>query len=63
MDSTVHLLIELLCLCGIIGVIWWIFNRIPMPEPLKIVAEVVIGIIAIVMLLHIAGWDGGVALR
>jgi len=61
-------LIYLLIVCVIIGLIWWVVDYLPVPEPLnkliKIVS-VVIGVIVIILaLMQIAGIGGGLpALR
>lgn len=52
-------LIYLLIVCVIIGVVWWIVDYVPVPEPLnkliKIVSIVIGAIIIITVLLNLTG--------
>lgn len=54
-----HTLIYLLVVCVVIGVIWWVADYLPVPEPLNKlikVVSVVIGVIIIIYaLLGLAG--------
>lgn len=60
-------LIYLLVVCVIIGLVWWIVDYLPVPEPLnkliKVVTIVIGAIIIIYALLSIAGVGGLPALR
>ncbi len=56
------MLIQLLIICAIVGVLWWITTQIPMPAPIRIVANVVVGLIALVLLCGLLGWVPGVRL-
>ncbi len=47
-----ELLITLLVLVAIAGVVWWVLQSVPLPEPLRIVVVVIVAIIAIVLLLR-----------
>ena len=63
----IHTLIYILVVGVIIGLIWWICDYLPIPEPLnkliKIVS-IVIGVIVIIFaLLSIAGIETGIPLR
>jgi hypothetical protein len=55
----INTLIYLLVVCVIIGVIWWIVDYLPVPEPLnkliKVVSIVIGAIVIIYALLGIAG--------
>lgn len=55
----VHTLIYLLIICVVIGLIWWVADYLPIPEPLNKIVKVVsiiIGVIAIIYaLLGMAG--------
>jgi len=55
-------LIYLLVVCVIIGLVWWIVDYLPVPEPLnkliKVVTIVIGAIIIIYALLSIAGMGG-----
>lgn len=59
-------LIYLLIVCVVIGVIWWVADYLPVPEPLnkllKIVSIVIGCIIIIYALLSLAGIGGGLDL-
>lgn len=48
----------LIYLC-ILGIIWWAITQIPLPPPFKVVANVVLAIVAILMLLSLAGGSLG----
>ena len=56
-------LVYLLVVCVIIGLVWWIVDYLPVPEPLnkliKVVTIVIGAIIIIYALLSIAGMGGG----
>ena len=56
-------LIYLLVVCIIIGLVWWVADALPVPEPLNKlikVISVVIGVIIIILaLLQIAGMGPG----
>jgi hypothetical protein len=63
-----HTLIYLLVVCVVIGVIWWVADYLPVPEPLNKlikVVSVVIGVIIIIYaLLGLAGiTDAGMPLK
>lgn len=49
----ISLLVTLLILCLICAVAWWAIQHLPLPEPFRWVAVVVIAIIAIVLLLQL----------
>ena len=55
-------LVYLLVVCVIIGLVWWIVDYLPVPEPLnkliKVVTIVIGAIIIIYALLSIAGVGG-----
>ncbi len=55
-----NVLVTLLVLCAIIGVVWWISTMIPMPPPIRMVANVAIGLIALFLLLGLLGVVPGV---
>lgn len=59
----IHTLIYLLVVCVIIGLVWWIADYLPVPEPLNKlikVVSIIIGVIVIIYaLLGIAGMGGG----
>lgn len=56
-------LVYLLIICIVIGVVWWVADWLPVPEPLNKLLKVVsilIGVIAIIyVLLALAGMGGG----
>jgi len=57
--TMMHTLVYLLIVCIVIGLIWWMADYLPVPEPLnkllKIVTIVVGAIIIIYALLNVAG--------
>lgn len=48
-------LINVLIVVIIIGLIYWIVMSLPLPPPFKLVAQVIMAIIAIVLLLGLIG--------
>ena len=57
-------LITLLVICIIIGLIWWVCDFLPVPQPLNKlikVVSIVIGVIAIVYVLMAIAGIGGIA--
>jgi hypothetical protein len=52
------LLITLLVYLVIIAIIWWIMQALPLPEPIRWVAYVIIGIVAILLLLRLIPGHG-----
>ena len=56
-----HALIMLIVVLAVIGIAWWAISQIPLPPPLRIVAVVVVALIAIVALMDFAG--AGLAFR
>ena len=63
----IGLLVTLLVVCLVIGLIWYVVDAIPVPDPLNRIAKivsVVIGcLIVIFLLLDVAGYNTGVRLR
>ena len=63
----IGLLVTLLVVCLVIGLIWYVVDAIPVPDPLNRIAKivsVVIGCLVIIMLLlDVAGYNTGVRLR
>jgi len=63
----ISLLVTLLVVCLVIGLIWYVVDAIPVPDPLNRIAKivsVVIGCLIIIMLLlDVAGYNTGVRLR
>ena len=63
----VQLLITVLVVCLVVGLIWYVLDALPVPEPLNRIAKivtVVIGVLIIIMLLlGLAGVDTGLRVR
>ena len=61
----ISILIQLLVVGLVVGLIWYVCDALPIPEPLnkiiKIVAVVVGCLIVIIALLNIAGVDTGIS--
>lgn len=59
----VGMLIQLLVLCLIFGIIYWVLTLLPLPEPFKMIALVIFALIVILVLLGmigvIPGWRVG----
>ncbi len=54
MDLIIYLLVALV----IFAIVWWIIGQLSLPPPVRMVAIVVMGLIAIIFLLQLVG--GGV---
>ena len=52
------ILITLLVYFCILAIIWWVITQLPLPAPFRLVANVVVAIVAIVMLLSLVGGGG-----
>jgi len=52
------LLLTLLFWCAVIAVVWFIFQKIPVPDPFRWIGYVVIGVIALYVLFGIFGGGG-----
>jgi hypothetical protein len=59
MDTTskglITLLVSLVIMALVFWLIWWVIDWMKLPAPVNLVARVVIGLIAILMLLHLLG--------
>lgn len=55
----IHTLVYLLVVCVVIGLVWWVVDYLPVPEPLnkliKVVSIVIGAIVIIYALLGLAG--------
>lgn len=49
----INLLIQLLILCIVVGVVWWILDFVPVPEPLNRIAKIVIMVVALIILVYV----------
>lgn len=52
--ATLSLLLTALVALGILGIAWWAITKMGLPQPLQIVAAVVLAMIAIILLLNLA---------
>lgn len=41
-----------LCLCLILGIVWWALNQLSLPPPVRMVAAVVLALLCIVAVLN-----------
>ncbi len=55
----IEMLIQLIVLLAIVGILYWVTTIIPLPPPLRIVAQVAVAIIAILLLCALVGWVPG----
>jgi hypothetical protein len=59
----INQLVYLLIVCVVVGLVWWIADWLPVPEPLNKllkVVSIIIGVIAVIyVLLALAGMGGG----
>jgi hypothetical protein len=53
------ILITLLVYLVIIAIIWWVIGQLSLPPPIRLVAIIVIAIVAIFMLLSLVGGGFG----
>ena len=49
------LLIWLIIVCLVVAVVWWILQQIPVPPPMRMIINVVFGVICLIFLLYLAG--------
>ena len=49
----VELLVTVIVLVAIAGIVWWLIQNVPLPEPLRIVVMVIVALVAILMLLRL----------
>jgi hypothetical protein len=65
--TLVTLLIYLLILGLIVGLIYWVTDAIPIPQPInrwiKIICVVIVALVAILILLQVAGGAPGISLQ
>ena len=47
-----EILIPLIILLAVVAIAWWAINQMALPQPMRIIAVVVIAIVAIVILLE-----------
>jgi multisubunit Na+/H+ antiporter MnhB subunit len=63
----INILITLLVVAIIVGLIWWVCDYMPVPEPINKIVKLIaicVGVIIIVMaLLGIAGYNTGLPVR
>lgn len=62
------ILVTLLVYLVILSIIWWVITQLPLPMPMRLVANVIVAIMAIFLLLDLVGggqltpWHGGLRL-
>jgi hypothetical protein len=49
----IETLIYIIVLCVVVGVAWWIFDYLPVPEPLNKIGKVVVMIVALIILVYL----------
>lgn len=49
--ALVNILITILILGLVFGLVWWVLGQIPLPPPFMLAAQVVLGIIMVILLL------------
>jgi hypothetical protein len=49
----INILLQVLILCVVVGVVWWVLDFVPVPDPLNKIAKVVIMVVAIVILVYL----------
>ena len=47
-----ELLVSLIVVLTICAIVWWVVTQLPLPPPMRMVAAVIVGLVAIVMLLR-----------
>ncbi len=56
------ILITLLVYLAVIGILWWAITQIPLPQPFRVIAVVVVAIVSIFLLLSLVQ-GGGLAIH
>ena len=51
-----HILISLIIFLVIAGLIWYLIGLLPIPAPFKTIVNVLFILLAILFLVHLAGW-------
>jgi len=51
----IHLLVYVLVLCLVAGLVWYIINMMPIPQPFKNIVICVFCVILIIIILNMAG--------
>ena len=60
--TKMNLLIQLIVIIAIVGIVYWLSEKIALPQPFKIVLYVVMAIVAIVWLLKLVGIGTGLGI-
>lgn len=55
----IGLLINLLILCLILGLVWWVIGLIPLPDPFGLIVRVVFAVICVIILIDMLLSLGG----
>lgn len=55
----IDFLIKLVCFVLIGGILWWMLNLVPLPQPIKIAVYAICGIIAILIIADVGGLGHG----
>jgi hypothetical protein len=62
MTELIHILIYLLVIALVIGLIWYVLDAIPVPDPLNRIIKIVIMVLAcVVVILTLLQFAGGVS--
>lgn len=57
------LLVQLILIVLILGVFWWIITLLPLPHPIPLVLQVLLGLILVILLLDMLLGFGGAGNR
>jgi len=49
--NLINLLVTIIVIALIFGLVWWVLGQMPLPEPFRMVINVVLGLICILVLL------------
>lgn len=52
-------IVYLLCVLGVLAIVYWAVMKMGLPQPFQIVIVVVVAIVAIMLLMSLAGGGGG----
>lgn len=63
MTGLIHLLVVIIVLGAIFYVAYWVLNEIPLPAPFNVVARVLLGIIALLVLIGLLLPMAGLPMR
>lgn len=49
--NLINLIVTIIVIALVFGLVWWVLSQMPLPEPFRMVVNVLIGLLAVVILL------------